>query len=152
MIIILAITIFQTNLPRREETTGGLNWGNKIMALRWNHQYSPKLFSNFTLNYSQYNFSTGFSLIDYEVGKKDQPQFNYKFDYTSGIQDWGGRFDFFFYPNPNHKINFGVGEIYHTFNPGVNQFNFNVNSDTLSQKFGSGMFTDMNFTDSLKMI
>jgi len=108
------------------------------MALRWNHQYSPKLFSNLTLNYSQYNFSTGFGFKDFEAGKSDSPDQNYKFDYNSGITDWGGRFDFFFYPNPNHKVNFGVGDIYHNFNPGVNQFNFTVNSDNVNQTSSSG--------------
>lgn len=127
-----------SGLKRMEETDGGLSWGNKIMALRWNHQYSPKIFSNLTLNYSQYNFSTGFGLKDFEVGNENNPDQNFKFDYNSGITDWGGRLDFFYYPNPNHKINFGVGEIYHDFNPGVNQFNFTVFSDSINQKSSAG--------------
>ena len=27
-------------------------------------------------------------------------------------------------PNPDHLVKFGVGDIYHTFTPGVNQFQF----------------------------
>lgn len=131
-------TDFSDKKEHVEESNGGLTWGNKIMALRWNHQYTPKLFSNLTLNYSQYNFTTGFGFKDYEVGNENSPSANYEFNYNSGITDWGGRFDFFFYPNPNHKINFGIGEIYHEFNPGVNQFNFTIAEESINQTYGSG--------------
>lgn len=119
-----------------EESTGGLSWGNKIMALRWNHQFTPKLFSNTTLNYSDYRFKTGFGLKVYEDGKKNTPEQNYSFDYLSGITDWGGNVHFSYYPNPNHKIEFGVGEIYHTFKPGVNQFKSNDNGTATDTVFG----------------
>lgn len=119
-----------------EESTGGLSWGNKIMALRWNHQFGPKLFANTTLNYSDYKFKTGFSLKNYEVGKENDPDQNFSFDYLSGITDWGGNIHFSYYPGPNHKIEFGVGEIYHTFKPGVNQFKYDDNGATLDTVFG----------------
>lgn len=120
-----------------EESTGGLQWGNKIAALRWNHQYSPKLFSNFTLNYSAYNFVTGFGSLTYEENKKDTPNDDFSFDYYSGILDWGGRLDYFYYPNPNHKINFGIGDIYHTFKPGVNQFKFSASGQSIVTESGN---------------
>ena len=105
-------------------STGGLKWGNKIMALRWNHQYTPKLLSNLTLNYSDYRFVTGFGEKSWVQGKKDSLIDNFSFNYSSGITDWGGKIDFFYYPGPRHKINFGIGETYHTFKPGVNQLKF----------------------------
>ncbi len=120
-----------------EEGNGGLKWGNKIMALRWNHQYSPKLFSNFAINFSEYNFNTGFGSKVYEKGNEKNPSEDFSFNYLSGITDWGGRLDFFYYPGPKHKINFGVGEIYHTFKPGVNQLKFNGGGSDVNQKFGS---------------
>ncbi|MBI3135365.1 MAG: TonB-dependent receptor [Bacteroidetes bacterium] len=119
-----------------EESNGGLSWGNKIMALRWNHQFSPKLFANTTLNFSDYRFKTGFGMTVYEDGKKDTPDQNYSFDYLSGITDWGGNVHFSYYPNPNHKVEFGVGEIYHTFKPGVNQFKYDNNGATTDTVFG----------------
>ena len=54
------------NLRYVEESNAGLKWGNKIMALRWNHKFGPKLFSNTTLNYSDYRFVTGFGLNAYQ--------------------------------------------------------------------------------------
>lgn len=116
---------------------GGLTWGNKIMALRWNHQFGPKLFLNTTLNYSNYKFTTGFGSKVWEEGKEDQPNEDFSFEYLSGITDWGGRMDFFYYPNPDHKVNFGIGETYHTFNPGVNQFQFSSGGTSLDTTFGS---------------
>jgi hypothetical protein len=119
-----------------EESSGGLSWGNKIMALRWNHQFGPKLFANTTLNYSDYKFKTGFALKSYEEGKENTPEQNFSFDYLSGITDWGGTMHFSYYPTPNHKIEFGVGEIYHTFKPGVNQFKYDNSGATLDTVYG----------------
>ncbi len=119
------------------ETTGGLKWGNRIMALRWNHKFSPKLFSNVTLNYSNYRFTTGFASKTYEDATPDNPWEDFSFEYLSGITDWGGNMNFYYYPGPNHKIQFGVGETYHTFKPGVNQLTINQSGTTTDTTFGS---------------
>ena len=37
----------------------GLDWRNRVAALRWNHEWGPRLFSNVTLTRSQYAFNTG---------------------------------------------------------------------------------------------
>ncbi len=108
---------YDSLLYRHNDTDAGLNWGNTIVALRYNHQYSPKLISNFTLNYSNYGFVTGFENKDYY--NEDQPLSHYSNEYLSGIQDWGGKLDFYYYPSPKHKVMFGIGEIYHKFSPGV---------------------------------
>ncbi len=33
-----------------------IGWGNQLMALRWNREFSPKTFANFTATYSRFNF------------------------------------------------------------------------------------------------
>ena len=126
------------NITNHSQNNAELQWGNKIMALRWNHQYGPKLFSNTTLNFSNYKFDTGISSKIWEDGKEKTPESDFKFNYLSGILDWGGKMDFFYYPAPNHKINFGIGEIYHTFNPGVNQVKVDANgSAAVDTTYGS---------------
>lgn len=100
---------------------GGLNWGNKIVALRWNHKFGPKLFLNTTVTHSRYDFETGFFS---QQGNLDNPSSKYSFDYSSRVLDWGGNMNFYYYPNPNHQIQFGVGETYHTFSPGASRFQF----------------------------
>jgi len=119
-----------------EESTGGLSWGNKIIALRWNHQFSPKLFANTTVNFSEYRFKTGFAFKNYPQGQPNNPTDDFSFDYLSGITDWGGNMHFSYYPTPNHKIEFGVGEIYHTFKQSVNQFKNDASSSAVDTVFG----------------
>jgi hypothetical protein len=105
-----------------DRSESSLGWGNAISALRWNYIVNPRLFSNTTLTYSRYRFKVGFLQEDtfIESGVKTTDTFSY--DYFSGIQDWGLKTDFDFMPNPNHYIRFGVGNTYHKFTPGVNQF------------------------------
>ena len=122
---------------RYNETDAGLNWGNSIMALRWNHQYTPKLTSNFTLNYSNYKFVTGFENRDYY--DEENPINRYSNSYLSGIQDWGGKLDFYYYPSPKHKIMFGAGEIYHTFSPGVVTLVQEDNNTSQDSTYGSNL-------------
>jgi len=119
------------------EENGHMNWGNQVFALRWNHQYSPKLVSNLTLNYSQYKFTTGFDSKSYWEGNENTPDYSNSFEYLSGIQDWGGKLDYYYYPNPKHKVLFGVGETYHTFSPGIGTIVNNVNSVKSDSTFGS---------------
>jgi hypothetical protein len=120
-----------------EENTGGIKWGNKIVALRWNHKFSPKLLLNTTLNYSDYQFSTGFGLTAYEKGNQANPTQDFSFEYLSGITDFGGNMNFYYYPAPKHEVQFGVGQTYHTFKPGVNQLKLSDGSSDLDTSFGS---------------
>ncbi|MDD4645349.1 MAG: TonB-dependent receptor plug domain-containing protein, partial [Bacteroidales bacterium] len=97
----------------------GLGWGNLTAALRWNYIITPKLFSNTTITYSRYNFIT--SAMEQEK-KNDHVTSKFDYEYISGINDWAGKIDFEYLPDPNHTIRFGYNQIYHTFKPGVNVF------------------------------
>jgi len=99
-----------------ESTTGfGLQWGNLTGSLRWNHLWTNKLFSNTTLTYSKYNFTTS-ALDKY---KDDPYESEFTLDYDSGIEDVGGKIDFDWVPNPNHFVRFGAAVTAHAFDPGV---------------------------------
>ncbi|MEM0998388.1 MAG: TonB-dependent receptor [Bacteroidota bacterium] len=116
-----------------------LQWGNAIVALRWNKIISPKLFVNVTGTYSRYKFDVG---IEQESTVTVPPdsirQERFSAVYLSGIEDWGGKFDFDYFPSANHAIKFGGGNTYHTFTPGVNQFQVNEGSGTpIDTTFGS---------------
>ena len=104
-----------------------LQWGNLTSALRWNHVWAPKLFSNTTATFSQYKFSTGFgvSAIDY-VQRLDT---NIASEYGSGIDDYTVKVDFDYLPSPDHYIRFGVGGVYHIFKPGITSLVFDLQSD-----------------------
>lgn len=92
-------------------------WGNTTATLRWNHQFSPKLFLNTTVVYNDYKFEFG------------SEQNDLKIKFNSGIQDYNGKFDFDYYPSINHHIKFGGNYTYHTFTP--NQTSGNIGDEDL---------------------
>ncbi len=83
-------------------------FGNQTATLRWNHLFSKKLFSNFTLINSVYNYKLGTS--------EDSPN---PFEWWSKMKDYGGRGDFTYFMNPQNTIKFGAEGTYHCFEPGT---------------------------------
>jgi hypothetical protein len=114
-----------------------LKWGNAIGALRWNWRIAPKLFANTTLTWSQYQFKIGYSGEDKTTENGDTETESYGFSYISGINDWSGKMDFTFIPNPDNNVKFGVGDTYHTFRPGVNRFEQSGQGSNQDTSFGS---------------
>jgi len=85
----------------------GFSWGNKTFTLRWNHLFSDKLFSNFSVIISDY---------DYELGQSSAEQ---GFKWTSNLNDIKFKADYTYYPNTRNTIRFGVSGTMHHFNPGL---------------------------------
>ena len=128
----------------------GLDWRNAITAARWNHQWSPKLFSNVTATRSVYNFNTRISqeerfLPNYpDTTGTEESRFAGL--YFSGIEDYGGRIDFDFVPNPQHYIRYGAGWANHKFSPGATNFEFQQSGFNLDTTIGgSEVFSDEAF-------
>lgn len=90
-----------------------MKWGNTTGALRWNHIYNPRLFSNVTLTHSNYSFDQASELRMFESGIN----INRDASLTSSINDWGAKTDFDFVADNKHHIRFGGSYIYHQFNP-----------------------------------
>ncbi len=86
-----------------------MGWGNNTFGLRWNHLFSPTLFTNFSLNYSKY---------DYRLGIQDNVQ---GFEWVSMMKDLSAKGDFVWYVNPDNTVRFGAQCIYHDFWPGLAQ-------------------------------
>jgi hypothetical protein len=84
----------------------GLNWGNGTGTIRWNSIINPKLFSNTSLIFSNYSYSTVFNLSDTEI------------NVASKIRDYRIKQDFTYIPNPKNKIKFGLDAVHHTITPG----------------------------------
>lgn len=106
-------------------------WGNITSALRWNHVWSPKLFSNTTLTYSRFDLNILTKLEDFSPQKKT----NTGLEYTSGIDDYAGAIDFDYLPNSKHTIKFGLHGIKHTFNPGKFDLEQNNENTDFSKAF-----------------
>jgi len=109
-----------SNVKSKQEF--GLNWGNEIAAVRWNHLFTPKLFSNFTFTYSKYRFNVFDESETTITHASTTIEDNFAIKYSSGIKDFATKVDFDFVPNPNHYIRFGASAIHHAFNPGVLSF------------------------------
>ncbi len=116
----------------QRKSESGLFWGNLTTALRWNHLYGNKLFSNVSLIYSNYKFNTFDDTQTLVNGKYDV---GYSYNYSSGIEDWGGMVDFDYRPSSSHAIRFGGKYLYHTFSPGIETLE--STDDTLSAEFNA---------------
>ena len=114
-----------------------LNWGNRIVAARWNLQWSPKLFSNTTLTYSQYDYELG-GKYDSDIRQSDATRkVIYEYGSTSQIKDFGAKIDLNYVPNPNHYIRFGGGYTNHAFTPTVVFEKANFEGDTTNVTSGN---------------
>jgi hypothetical protein len=85
----------------------GMDFGNQTATLRWNHLFSSKLFSNFTLIGSFYDYYLKTELTE-----------QISMDWKSKLQDMGFKADFSYHLNPNNNIKFGYYLTYHGFMPG----------------------------------
>ncbi len=94
-----------------------IGWGNKIAAIRWNQQLSPKLFGNTTLSYTQYNYR---SINENSLIENLEVQEQQSFETTSQIKDLTARYDLDFVPSSKHYIKTGLSFTSHNFTPTVN--------------------------------
>lgn len=85
--------------------TFGTEWGNTTATVRWNSILSPKLFSNTSFIYSNYDFN-----ISLNSGGSE-------FNVNSKIRDWNLKQDFEYVLDYKNKIRFGFNSIYHTITP-----------------------------------
>lgn len=104
-------TIFVSGYFGRDVFRSGdefsFDWGNATATVRWNHVFNPRLFSNVTAIFSDFNYKIGFSTGSNSGGRV-----------TSGIQDVTLKADFSYFPSPKITTHFGVQATWHTFKPG----------------------------------
>lgn len=98
-----------------------MGWGNITTALRWNYVFSNKLFANTTLTYSRYLFDVMENTTNKNL-TTDKTIDEFGLNYKSGIEDFGLKMDFDYFPAPNHRVKFGGSIIDHTFRPGILAF------------------------------
>jgi hypothetical protein len=91
----------QYNNDNRDDTNSKFryNWGNITSVFRWNHIFSPKLFSNISAYYSQYQLNN--------LGSSGSGEQKVVFQATSDMQDLTLKADFDWYLSPAYTIRFG---------------------------------------------
>lgn len=88
-----------------QKGSGDIGFGNQTATLRWNHLFSDKLFSNFTLVMANYNYS-----LAMEQSASD-------YHWKSKMLDYTAKVDFTYYLNPNNEVKLGFSSTYHDLEP-----------------------------------
>lgn len=86
-------------------TTYGISWNNILGAIRWNHVFTNRLFSNTTAYYSQYNYFLYLS--------EDHDD-----SWNSRISNLTLKSDLTWFLNPRNTLKGGLEIGFHTSNPG----------------------------------
>jgi len=110
-----------------ERNTAKIAWANLIGTLRWNHLFNARLFSNTTVNLTNYRFGSGFdnNALDNNV------RIITKADYTSYIKDYGAKIDFDYRPSFYHSLKAGLAGSYKVFIPGTAANKYTSDGETL---------------------
>jgi outer membrane receptor for ferrienterochelin and colicin len=135
-----------------EKFENGIQWGNRTAVARWNHEFSRKLFSNLTMNYTRYEFQIS---ADETTKQPNQAPERNLLKYFSGIEDISAKIDFDYLPSPNHFIKAGASVTWHTYRPGAFQtkiVNASQNEDTtLQRSFLQAQEYDVYIEDDIKI-
>ena len=124
----------------------GVEWGNKTGTVRWNHIFSPKIFSNITAYYSDYDY---FLKID------DNPS---EIKWASRLKELSLKADFTAYLSPKNTLQFGGQSIRHELDPGkieifesdslINDFSISTNQSLENAIYVND---EIEITDDLKV-
>lgn len=122
------------------------DWGNATGTARWNHVFNPKLFSNTTLTYSDYQYNI----------KNDLTGFS--FELGSRIEDATVKTDFYYVASPRNTLRFGANATYHQFSVGRLKagsddgvVSFSAGQDFDGTEFGAYVSDDLDFSEKLKV-
>ena len=105
----------------------GFNWGNSTATLRWNHIFNQRLFSNFTIFFSDYDYELAFG--DDELDR---------FDWNSRIRTFNFKPEFSYFINPDNELSFGGELIRYNFEPAnaIGVSNGQVGDVSVEKKYG----------------
>lgn len=81
------------------------SYGNTVVNLKWNHQFSSNLYSGLSLIYSDYYYGLDFDWIG--------------FNWESDIKNLNLKYDFKHRVSESLDLSYGVNANYYTFNPGI---------------------------------
>ena len=114
-------TLYLSAYYGNDRNAVGLNsvrkWGNRMLNFRWNHLFTPQIFSNTSAFISVYN---------YRIENERNPG---AFVGKSKIIDYSLKWNVTYSFNPTNDISFGFNTILHTLSPGSRE-PFQPNSTT----------------------
>jgi hypothetical protein len=130
---------FYANSSENESVQkNGLYWQNATTTVRWNHLFNNQIFANTSAIFSDYTLK----LYSEEKFAGDV----YTMSYKSGIQDFTGKFDLQYIPNPNHLLRAGLSTIYHVFTPSAfvvkSVYNDDIDRNIKNEALESGLYLE----------
>ncbi len=123
-----------TNFKIIQSAYSGLDWGNSAFGLRWLHIFSDKVFSNFTLAYTKYNYAN-----EHEFNSKiisDNYIITDKMQLASSVQDLSIKNDNEI-PINNSMLKFGFIGSQHSYLPSYISYSQSYNSITTDTTINS---------------
>ena len=103
--------VFKFNLPTGVGVRVNIDYGNQIAALRWNHVFNSRLFSNTTLSYNRYHIT-----YDSKLGENT-------LYIPSRLQDVSLKHDYQYFASSKYTLKFGLQYQSHTLTPGESESN-----------------------------
>ncbi len=101
-----------------EEQAVELNWANAVTAIRWNHLFNDKLFSNTTLTHSKFGYE--YTVLEQFIEDgEDLPSDLFLLDMYSDNNDIGLKTEFDYLPSNKQRFRFGGGIAAREFVPEV---------------------------------
>ncbi len=104
----------------KSRTLSRVQWGNVMLSARWNHVFGPAMFANSTLSISNFHYRN-LRRTKYQETSEGESS-SQTFLFYSGNRDIILKSDFDHSAGNDLKIKWGVGNIFHLVNPGVNEF------------------------------
>lgn len=118
---------------RMYKQKGGINWGNGVVALRWNWIPRQDFFSNLSVHYSHFQFK---NFID-----NSGSEFSLRSDFRSIIQSVGMRWNLEYAVHPWHTLQVGVESSGNEYVPQSIAFHQSVQGETFERDVAHRVYT-----------
>lgn len=104
--------------------------GNTTSTLRWNHEFSPRFFSNTSLIYTQFKYNVRGEFGDNSIY------------IGSYIRDFSVKQDFTYYITPDNTFRFGAQVIHHYFRPNVVSAEGSLTEQFIADRPGQKLYAE----------
>lgn len=105
-----------------------VQWGNNLVAFRWNHLFNERLFSNTTIAYTRYRFLTK---SESTLTNKNE-NIDSRNQFLSGIYDVSAKFELEYFISNDYKFRFGINSVHHEYRPGITTHRIKENGNSAS--------------------
>lgn len=125
----------------KNESRDELGWGNRLAALRWNHQFGPRTSSTLIANYTRYRYRVYKMNYSSEVNDTGVLVNSFAQDFKSEVRDFGLKWELDYALNNRNAIKTGFNIVAHRFSPGATVYK--LQDDAAKKSFDSSLGSAM---------